>query len=118
MQTILVVDDDQNVLQSLSTIFKMSGYRVLAAENFDQAQRQFVANSVELLIVDHGLSGVTGSVLAKRFKEIKPVRVIMLTGNAELLGRPDGVDVLIPKPTDVPTLLAEIGGLLSRSAGN
>lgn len=71
---------------------------------------------MDLVIVDHGLPIVTGSELAKRFKEIKNVLVLMLTGNEELLGKPDAVDVLVAKPSSVPNLLAEIDGLFARAA--
>jgi DNA-binding response OmpR family regulator len=48
---------------------------------------------VDLVIVDHSLPGITGSELAKRLKEIKNVSVLMLSGNADLLEKPDSVDV-------------------------
>jgi DNA-binding response OmpR family regulator len=116
IQTILVIDDDANILRTLSIILDRRGYRVFAAENCKQAEEQFAGNAVDLVIVDHGLPGVAGSELAKRFKARKVVLVLMLTGNAEILGKPDAVDVLVPKPCSVPNLLAEIEGLFARTA--
>jgi DNA-binding response OmpR family regulator len=63
--------------------------------------------------VDHGLPGVTGAELAKRLKEAKDVLVLMLSGNTELLEKPESVDVLLPKPISVPTLLTEIRDLFT-----
>ncbi len=116
MKTILVVDDDVIILQTLSMILKGCGYHVLGASNYLDAEKQFSGNAVDLVILDHGLPGLTGSALAKQFKEIKNVLILMLTGNAELLAKPDAVDVLLPKPSNVPSLLAEIDGLFARAA--
>jgi DNA-binding response OmpR family regulator len=116
MQTILVIDDDVTILQTLSAILKGRGYDVLGAANYAEAEKQFRGNVVDLVILDHGLPEVSGSALAKKFKETKDVLILMLTGNAELLGKPDAVDVLLPKPSSVPNLLAEIEGLLAQAA--
>ncbi len=116
MQTILVVDDDITILQTLTMILKKRGYEVLGADNYAEAEKQFASNAVDLVILDHGLPGGTGSALAKKFKEIKRVSILMLTGSTELLRKPDSVDVLLPKPSHVPSLLAEIDGLFVQAA--
>jgi DNA-binding response OmpR family regulator len=114
MRTILVIDDHVATLETICLVLKQQGYQALAAENANQAQEHFFDNKVDLVIVDHGLPGVTGAQLAKRLKEIKNVSVLMLSGNSDLLEKPDSVDVLLPKPVAVPILLAEIEGLLAR----
>jgi DNA-binding response OmpR family regulator len=106
MQTILVVDDDVTILQTISMILKKHGYHVLGATTHAEAEKQFDGNAVDLVILDHGLPGVTGSALAKKFKDLKEVLILMLTGSTELLGKPDEVDVLMPKPSSVPSMLA------------
>ncbi len=116
MQTILVVDDDEKVLQTLSIILRMSGYRVLSAEDHREAEREFKDNVVNLVILDHGLMGVTGSELAVKFKAMRAVKVIMLTGSTELLEKPEAVDILLAKPSNVPDLLSAVKGLLLRAA--
>jgi len=112
MRTILLIDDEISILQTLSTILKGHGYRVIVAKDAPRAEEQFVGHAVDLVIVDHGLPGVTGSELAKILKKIKCVTVLMLSGNPELLGKPEAVDALLPKPSSVPDLLAEIERLL------
>jgi DNA-binding response OmpR family regulator len=114
MRTILVIDDHVATLKTICLVLKQQGYEALPAENANQAQEHFFGNKVDLVIVDHGLPGITGAELAKRLKEIKSVFVLMLSGNSELLEKPDSVDVLLPKPIPVPTLLAEIEGLFAR----
>ncbi len=113
MRTILVIDDHAVTLWTICLILKGEGYEALPAENADQAQEHFFGNKVDLVIVDHGLPGVTGAELAKRLKEAKDVPVLMLSGNTELREKPESVDLLLPKPIIVPILLAEIRNLFS-----
>ena len=115
MRTILVIEDHIITLETICLILKNQGYETLAAKNADEAQQHFFENKVDLVIVDHGLPGITGTELATRLKEVKNVLVLMLSGNTELVEKPDSVDALLPKPVSVPILLAAIEGLFSRS---
>src|SRR4051812_7834000 len=103
MRTILVIDDDVTILQTLCIILNEQGYRAIGAENSQQAERQFDENKVDLIVVDHGLVGMSGSELARKFKGTKHGMVLMLSGSAELVGTPDSVDLLLPKPCTIPT---------------
>jgi len=109
-------DDHVATLKTICLVLKQQGYEALAAENAKQAQEHFFGNKVDLGIIDHGLPGVAGAQLAKRLKEIKSVFVLMLSGNSDLLEKPESVDVLLPKPIPVPILLAEIEELFARRA--
>lgn len=116
MRTILVIDDDVLILETLCMILKENGYRAIGAENSQQAEHQFGQQHVDLIIVDHGLPATTGSELAKKLKDTKHVLVLMLSGSAELVGTPEGVDLLLPKPCPIPNLLAGIDELFAGSA--
>jgi DNA-binding response OmpR family regulator len=114
MRTILVIEDHPITLETICLILRKEGYETFSAKNANEAQEHFFSNSVDLVIVDHGLPGITGSELAKRLKEMKNVVVLMLSGNPDLLDKPDSVDVLLPKPVSVPILLAAIEGLFTK----
>jgi DNA-binding response OmpR family regulator len=116
MRTILVIDDDVIILQTLCMVLNAQGYHAIGAENPRQAQQQFDSNTVDLIIVDHGLPGITGSDLAKQFRDTKPVLALMLSGSAELVGTPEGMDLLLPKPCSIPNLLTAIDALFQCEA--
>ena len=97
-------------------ILKKEGYKTFAAKHAQEAQEHFFGNEVDLVVVDHGLPGISGSDLARRLKEIKNVSVLMLSGDSDLLEKPESVDALLPKPVSVPILLAEIKRLTSEAA--
>ena len=113
MRTILVVDDHIATLQTLCLILKAHKFNVLSASDAREAQNKFTVSEVDMVIVDHGLLGISGADLAEQFKATRDVLIIMLSGNPELLGRPEWVDLLLAKPISVPQLLAEIDGLFS-----
>lgn len=114
MRTVLVIDDHLVTLETICLILRTEGYKTFAAKNAQEAQEHFFGSQVDLVIVDHGLPGITGTELAKRLKEIRNVFVLMLSGDTELVEKPQSVDVLLPKPVSVPILLGEIKRLLVR----
>jgi DNA-binding response OmpR family regulator len=118
MLTILVIEDHVITLETICLILKKQGYEALAAKNVQEAQEHFFENKVDLVIVDHGLPGITGSELAKCLKEVKSALVLMLSGDPELVGKPEAIDLLLPKPVSVPILLASIEGLFARRAAD
>lgn len=105
MRMILVVDDHIPTLKTLCMILDANGYCALEAENAEQAQRKFRNNPIDMVLVDHGLPGMTGSELAGQFKKVRKVLVLMLSGDPELKGTPADVDLRLAKPQQVPELL-------------
>jgi DNA-binding response OmpR family regulator len=116
MRTILCVDDHRATLSTLALILRNEGYRCLTAENSEEADRRFAANSVDLVIVDHGLPGITGDKLAAHLKKIRPVHVLMLAGSVDLDTLPSSVDLLMIKPQYPLDLFAAIRKLLDSGA--
>jgi DNA-binding response OmpR family regulator len=112
MRTILCVDDHRATLSTLALILRNEGYRCLKAENSEEADRRFAANSVDLVIVDHGLPGITGDKLAAHLKKIRPVHVLMLSGSVDLDTLPTSVDLLMIKPQYPVDLFGAIRKLL------
>ena len=116
MRTILVIDDHPPTVSTLCLILNGKGYRAFGALNADEAEQQFREHAIDLLLVDHGLQGASGAELAARLSTIRPVLVLMLSGNPELRTKPLQVDLLLPKPQPVPELLAAIERLLAGCA--
>ena len=108
MRTILVVDDNVPTLTTLCMILNQNGYRALEAANAEQAECKFRSNPIDMLLVDHGLPGITGSEIAGQLRGIRNLPVLMLSGNPELKEVPANVDLLLPKPCPVHELLRTI----------
>jgi DNA-binding response OmpR family regulator len=111
MRTILVIDDHVATCTTMCLILKGFGYKAMGASTVADAERQFRDYAIDMVVVDHGLPGITGADLASKFKAIRNVLILMLSGNPDLEDKPAGVDVLLRKPQLVPELMAAINSL-------
>jgi signal transduction histidine kinase len=83
-QTLLIVDDEADVLESLRHQFHRS-YRVLTSTSGAGAIELLEHNDVEVLLSDQRMPGMPGDVLLRRAREIKPDTIRMLfTGYADI----------------------------------
>ncbi|MGH7894450.1 MAG: ATP-binding response regulator [Candidatus Binatia bacterium] len=81
--TILVVDDDQEVLIYLRAYLERNGHRVLTAASAEEAVKVFLANDVHLLIVDYVMPGMDGAQLVRAIRGFDPfIQIVVQTGYA------------------------------------
>jgi DNA-binding NtrC family response regulator len=113
--SILVVDDESVIANTLSTILNNSGYSAIAAYDGEAAIEMAIANPPKLLITDVVLPGMNGFDLAIMLRQIHPeCKVLLFSGQAytkELMVSPKyqihQFD-LIGKPVHPTTLLEHI----------
>ena len=122
-ETILVVEDDADLRETVVTSLSQLGYRALAAANADAALRILSGSeTVDLLFTDVMMPGGTlGPALAKRARELRPgLDVLYTTGYAEqsVLGHGSGVSPsdVIQKPYRNEDLALRIRIMLDREA--
>lgn len=83
--TLLFVDDEENVLNSLRRIFLEENYTILTATSGQKALEILGQQSVQLIISDHRMPGMTGAELLKSVREKHHDTIrIMLTGYADV----------------------------------
>jgi DNA-binding response OmpR family regulator len=80
-RTIFVVEDEAIVREMVALVLEDSGFRVLQASSFDEAELIWRAQkgAVDLLFTDIGLPGVSGLDLAREFKSEKPTLGIIIS---------------------------------------
>ena len=79
--TILVVDDEHDVLEMIEVGLGLDGYRVLLAESGEKAVEVAARNQVDLVISDLKMPGMNGVETISRLRELVPhVPVIVVTG--------------------------------------
>jgi two-component system response regulator HydG len=77
---ILVVDDEANILEALQKVLRKEGFDVLVAHDGRQALATLRKESVDVMITDLRMPGMTGEELLKATKKILPeVEVIVMT---------------------------------------
>ena len=85
MNKLLLVDDDKIVLSSLSTILTQKGYSVLTAQSGSEALGTLKKSKVDIIIMDHRMSDMTGLEALKIIKKLYPDIIrIMITGDPDL----------------------------------
>ncbi len=83
--TLLFVDDEENVLNSLRRIFMDENYTILLAPSGMAALEIMARQTVHLIVSDHRMPGMTGAELLKQVREQYPETIrIMLTGHADV----------------------------------
>jgi DNA-binding response OmpR family regulator len=117
MHTVLCIDDHPATLVTLQLLIRADGYICMTAATLQESEAVCSAFKMDVIILDHGLPGINGSELACRLKSLRPVPVVMLSGNPELEGKPDSVDLLLAKPQYPPDLLAAVKGIIRDAAG-
>lgn len=104
--TLLLVDDEANILSSLRRLFRPEGYRVLTAESGDEALELLAAEPVDLILSDMRMPGMTGAqLLAAAFERWPHSIRILLTGYADMASTIDAINLghiyrYVSKPWD------------------
>ncbi|MBN1636504.1 MAG: sigma-54-dependent Fis family transcriptional regulator [Deltaproteobacteria bacterium] len=84
-KTILVVDDEIGIRQSLQRILEKEGYHVLTASNGEEAFKVIRQNHIDLVVSDIRMAGMDGLELLKVSKSVSPcIEFIMITGFASV----------------------------------
>jgi signal transduction histidine kinase/CheY-like chemotaxis protein/HAMP domain-containing protein len=115
---ILIVDDDEEVLTVLDKLLGSAGHRVVTATNGESGIELFQKGRFDLLMTDLGMPGMSGRVLTKKIKALRPdIPTIMITGwgaqfDTETL-KDDGVDFLVTKPFDYEKIMRVIQDALA-----
>lgn len=84
-KTILIVDDEEDIRFALEVYLSHLGYKVLKAENGEEAMSLFRVFSPAIVLCDIKMPGMDGIELLQKVKRMKPAaEVIMITGHGDL----------------------------------
>lgn len=118
MQSVLIVDDDENVHEFLSLYLKKEGYHIISAYNGNDAIKLFRENSPSLIILDVMMPGIDGLEVCKIIRNESKVPIIMLTAKGEdidkILGLEIGADDYVTKPFNPREVTARVKAVLRR----
>ena len=119
MPTIALVDDDRNILTSVSLSLEAEGYRVQTYTDGAGALDGLKANPPDLAIFDIKMPRMDGMELLRRLRQKSDLPVIFLTSKDEeideLFGLKMGADDFIRKPFSQRLLVERVKAILRRS---
>lgn len=118
MYTILVCDDEQDIVSALEIYLTAEGYRVLKAYNGKEALAVAAREEVHLILMDIMMPVMDGLTAMAQLRQTSNVPVILLTAKSEdtdkVLGLNVGADDYITKPFNPVELLARVRSQLRR----
>ncbi len=123
--TILVVDDEPDLVELIGYNLQQQGHSVIAAGDGAQAMALAKTRQPDLIVLDVMMPELNGMEVAKRLRsqtETASVPIIMLTAKSEeaneLEGLDAGADDYITKPFSMQVLLARINAMARRTGGS
>ncbi len=115
---IVLVDDDRNILTSVSMALEAEGYAVRTYGDGDEALRGLMAKPADLAVLDVKMPKLDGFELLNRLRRVSAIPVIFLTSKDgeedEVQGLQLGADDYIKKPFSQKLLIERIRAILRR----
>lgn len=118
-QTIMVVDDETEILDMLKRYFSLEGYHVITATGGKEALQK-LAKQPDLILLDINMPDIDGLSLCKSIRNFVSCPILFLTANAEdsdkIKGFGAGGDDYIVKPFSIDELGARVSAHLRRES--
>ncbi|HRJ68647.1 MAG TPA: response regulator [Beijerinckiaceae bacterium] len=119
MATILVVDDDGEILGLVARFLRANAFEVLTARNGTEMAACLKGAAVDLIVLDLMLPGASGLDLCRELRRNSATPVVMLTAKGDeidrIIGLEVGADDYLAKPFNPRELLARISAVLRRT---
>jgi CheY-like chemotaxis protein len=113
---ILCVDDEENQLAVRKLVLESKGYEVLTAASGKQALGLLAQHSVDLVLSDHLMPGLTGAELARQIKAQKPeLPVILISAVNEIPADAAYADLFMSKLDGPMAMCENIATMLARA---
>jgi two-component system phosphate regulon response regulator OmpR len=118
---VLIVDDDQEVRDMLTEYLASHGYEVTQADGGKAMRAELERAVPDVVLLDVGLPGEDGLMLARYLRERYELGIVMVTGAGEvvdrIVGLEMGADDYIAKPFDPRELRARLKSVMRRTQG-
>jgi DNA-binding response OmpR family regulator len=116
---ILIVEDDPDMAELICDLVEAEGWTPVTAPSAEAAQDRLQRETVQLVLIDHNLPGLSGRAFAQRLRARTDVGIVMVTaaGSAtdRVLGLETAADDYVVKPFEPVELTARIKAVLRRT---
>ncbi len=116
---ILIVDDEPQILEILSSYLNKEGYHVITAENGKDAIERALTYPVGLVVLDLMLPDISGEEVCKEIRKHSRLPILMLTAKSSEADRVKGLEIgaddYLIKPFSPRELVARVRAILRRS---
>jgi CheY-like chemotaxis protein len=117
--TILIFDDDAEILQICTIIMQSRGYTVVTQNNCDDVSQKVLDSGADVILMDNSIpvsGGIEATKTIKQTENIKHIPVIFFSANSnvESMSLQAGAEYFLPKPFDIH----ELETLVTRAINN
>lgn len=106
MKSLLLIEDDQEIVECLKMLLELEGYKVVSASDGIEALRIIKGLAFDVIVTDNQMNGMNGVEFIQIFKDLKnKTPVIMLSGSRSLKSK---ADYTMLKPPDIDELVKVI----------
>ncbi len=116
--SVLVVDDDHDIVNAIGKILSLEGYKIFKAYNGLEAIDSLIQNEIHLIIIDVMMPKLDGLSAMMKIRTMKNIPIIVLSAKSEdsdkILGLSMGADDYITKPYNPMELVARVKSNLRR----
>jgi len=118
-QTILLIDDDAELVQLLSDYFNFEGFKIISANSGEAGIQTLSTVKVDIVVLDFMMAGMNGIQTLVKIRSTSNLPVIMLTARGDdsyrIMGLEFGADDYVSKPCSPRELVARIRAILKRT---
>mgnify|MGYP005925566539 CR=1 FL=1 len=122
MQTILVCDDDKQIVEAIDIYLTGEGFEVIKAYDGYEVLEYLESHDADLLIIDVMMPGLDGIRTTLKVRENSSIPIIILSAKSEdtdkILGLNIGADDYITKPFNILEVKARIKAIMRRAGSN
>lgn len=120
--TILIADDDRDLLQLVRMRLEAEGYRVAISLNAEDISRIAVDKHADVILLDISMDGISGEDICKQLKHHKrtsSIPVVLFSANDDIdeAARACGADDYMPKPFSMDAMKEKLSRFLATSSG-
>jgi len=117
---ILYVEDDQDTRDLVTCVLTMNNYRIVAAEDCDEALMLARSSQFDLYLIDNWMAGCSGIDLCKKLREFDPLTPILFYSGAAYESDKQqafsaGAQAYLVKPVDNDELIERVTRLISEA---
>jgi two-component system phosphate regulon response regulator OmpR len=116
--SLLIVDDEQEVRDTVREYFEGCGFDVHVAGDGDVMRAVVAQRRIDIVLMDLNLPGDDGLTLTRELRQSRDIGIIMLTAAGQtidrIVGLEMGADDYVPKPFDPREVLARVKSVLRR----
>lgn len=118
--TIIIFDDDTEILQICSIILETRGFRVVTESNCEKAAEKILASGAEVILMDNSIPNTGGIAATQEIKAtdtIKHIPVIFFSANSNVvtLSKEAGAEYYLAKPFNISDLEELVARALNKS---